>query len=83
MDSVPIILDFSIQYKKIEQIIRRHWSVLPLDKQLQEVLPKHPNFIYRRAPTLRDKLVKNIPDPPTKGFTTFFYWQRFLCLHKN
>lgn len=67
---VPIILDYNTQYKKIEQIVRRHWYILLTDIHLQDLLPQNPKFICKRAPTLRDKIVKNIPDPPI-GFTFF------------
>lgn len=30
------------------------------------ILPQRPTFIYRKAPTLRNKLVPNILDPPNK-----------------
>ncbi|XP_073465138.1 uncharacterized protein [Aquarana catesbeiana] len=67
----PIILDFNAQHKRIEKIIKRHWHILLADKELQDKLPPNPRFIYKKAPTLRDKIVKNIIDPPKK-VTSFF-----------
>ena len=70
-DSVPMILDYNIHHKKIEKIINRHWHILKADTKLKEILPERPKFIYKRAPTLRDQLVKSVVDPPKKQFTFF------------
>lgn len=34
------------------------------DKDLKQVLPTKSQFIYKRAPDLRNKIAPNIPDPP-------------------
>lgn len=69
VNRVLIILDYNAQYKKIEKIRKRHWHILLMDTHLQELLPQNPKFVYKRAPTLRDKIIKNIPDPPSICFT--------------
>lgn len=51
-DLVPLVFDYNIQHKKNEKIIQRH--ILKSDRHLQDILPKRPRFIYRRAPTIRD-----------------------------
>lgn len=70
-DTIPIIFEYSTQHKQIEKIIKRHWSILLADRHLQDNLPTLPKFVYRRAPTICDKIVKNIPDPPGRGLTFF------------
>lgn len=67
-DQVPLVLEYNIQYRKIESIIYRHWHILKSDRGLKEILPEKPQFIYKRAPTLRDWLVKSVIDPP-RAFT--------------
>lgn len=70
-DQVPLVFDYNFQHKKIESIISRHWHILKSDTGLREVLPDRPKFIYKRAPTLRDRLVKSVIDPPKKQFSFF------------
>lgn len=65
------MLDYNAQYKNVEKIIKQHWHILLTDTHLKSLLPQIPNFVYKRAPTLRDKIVKNIPDPPSIGYTFF------------
>ena len=59
---LPIILNYNIQHRQIESILRKHWPILKADRQLQSILPIIPRVIYRRAPTLRDLVAKNVPD---------------------
>lgn len=75
---IPLIMNFNTQHKQIEQIIKRHWSLLLADRQLQSILPEKPRFTYRRAPTLRDLVAKNVPDPPKRSNDlTFFQGKGF------
>lgn len=67
----PIVLDYNAQHKNVEKIIKWHWHILLTDTHLKSLHPQIPKFVYKRAPTLRDKIVKNIPDPPTIGYTFF------------
>lgn len=55
---------YNRQYKTMESILEKHWPILQSDKILNSVLPKRPIFIYRKAPSLRNKLVHNALDPP-------------------
>lgn len=43
-DQVPIILDYNIQYKKIERIIQHHWHILQIDRHLHSILPNKPQI---------------------------------------
>lgn len=60
---------FHRQYRTVEGIFKKFWPILLKDKDLQSSLPKKPKFIYRRAPTLRNRLAPNVPDPPRKPST--------------
>lgn len=62
--NIRIILDYNVQYKKFEKIIRKYWPILKQDKTLGPVLPERPQFVYKRAPSLRDKLAPGVIDPP-------------------
>lgn len=69
-----VVLDYNVQYKKLERIIARHWPILKCDWTLEPVLPKHPRFIYRKARSLRDRLAPGVIDPPKLriiGFSVF------------
>lgn len=57
---LPIIMKYHIQHRQVEW----YWSLLKADRQLSTILPDKPRFIYRRAPTLREWVVKNVSDPP-------------------
>lgn len=79
VSSYRIILDYNIQYKKLEHIIAKHWPILKGDRTLGPVLPDHPRFIYRKAPSLRDRVAPGVIDPPKTvtsrlfGFLSGFY----------
>lgn len=46
---IKLILDYNIQYKKSEHIIRKHWPILKADTTLGHVLPEKPKFMYKKA----------------------------------
>lgn len=72
-----LVLDFNVQFKDIEKIIRRHWYILKEDKHLQKILPEKPLIIYKRAPTLRDIIVNNVVEPPPKNKFSFLNGKGF------
>lgn len=39
------------------------------DQDLLSAIPCKPKFIYRRAPGLRNRIARNVPDPPRKAST--------------
>lgn len=77
---INMILDYNI-HRQIEHIFKKHWSLLLADHQLCSILPEKPKFVYRKAPTLRDIIVKNVLDPLkiSQGFT-FFSKKGFLSM---
>lgn len=61
---LAFLTGYNTQYRSIESIVKKHWPILQSDQVLKTVLPKKPIFIYRKAATLRNKLVHNALDPP-------------------
>lgn len=43
--------------------------MLCMDRVLQPALPENPVFIYRKAPSCGDKIVKKLLDPPKRPGT--------------
>lgn len=70
-NTVSLVMDFNIQHKQIEIIFLKYWNIVKADRHLGAILPERPKFMYRRAPTLRDRIAKNVLDPPTKK--NFFF----------
>lgn len=90
MNSVPLVMDYSLQHKQIEKIFRKHWYIVKADRHLGTLLPEKPRFTYRRAPTLRDLVAKNVLDPPPRRNFSFFDGKGFYpcktcytCRHTN
>lgn len=75
---MPIILNYGVQHRKVEKVFKKHWPILTTDKHLKEILPSNPKFTYRRAPTLRDKIARNVVDPPKTPDFTFFSGKGFF-----
>lgn len=59
-----MVLDFNVQYRQVERIIRCYWNILKRDKVLGPVLPGNPGFLYKKAPTLKEKVIPGVIDPP-------------------
>lgn len=43
--------------------MKKYWLILK-DLILSKILPAKPKFVYRKAPSLRNHLVRNVIDPP-------------------
>lgn len=54
---------FTTQYSslsyKIKRIINKNWGILDGDPSLRQVFSERPLFSFRRAPTLKDRLMKS------------------------
>ena len=53
-EAPAIILDYNVQHKDVEKLLKKHWHILATDKHLKNILPIKPNIVYKRAPTIRD-----------------------------
>lgn len=77
MDKIPIILNYGVQHKKVEEIFKNDWPILTADRHLKEILPKQPK---RKAPILRNMIAKNVTDSPKQRDFTFFYGKGIFFL---
>lgn len=67
-----MILDYNIQHRKFEKIVEKHWPILKHDRILGPLLSDRPQFVYKRAPSLRDKLAPGVIDLPTNTENKIF-----------
>lgn len=79
---IPLIMTYNVQHRQMEHIILKHWPILLADQQLHTTLPRKSHFIYKRAPTLRDDIAKNVPDPPRKSNGLFLSRKRLLSMQE-
>lgn len=70
---LPLIMNYSVQHKQVERIIKKYWPLLKADKTLHNVLPDKPRFTYRRVPTLRALVAKNVLEPPKRVTELSFF----------
>lgn len=70
-NQVPFVTGFNTEYRVLEGIVKRNWSIICNDPHLSKILPSKPKLIYRKARRIKDGIVKNVPDPP-KLIATFF-----------
>lgn len=66
---------------EVENIFHKHSHVLCLDRTLSRVLPDKPRFIYRKAPSFGDVIVKKPIDPPSRN-PTFWDQKGFFACRK-
>lgn len=71
-NTLSLVVDFNAQHKQIERIVRKYWNIIKANRHLGVILPEKPRFTYWRAPTLRDRLARNVLDPPTRKNLSFF-----------
>lgn len=67
-NGLTFVTGFNTEYKKLEGIIKKYWSIILEDLQLNKILPPKPTFLYRRARKIQDSIVKNVPDPLKRWF---------------
>lgn len=63
-DGPLFITQFGQQSKDVVKILNKHWDVLRLDPVLSTILPTQPRVVFRRAPTIANKVVRSYIDPP-------------------
>lgn len=70
--STRFITTFNFQYKKMENILKKHWSILLQDPLLKTSLPLIPRITYRKAPSLKNRIAPSkLPiDKPISNPTT-------------
>lgn len=60
------VTQYSTEAKQVTRIIKENWAIINSDPELQQVFPEPPLVSYKRAPTLRDKLVHSHLPPERK-----------------
>ena len=58
------VTQYSTAANHISRIIKNNWGIINSDPTLRQVFPEPPVVSFKRAPTLRDKLVNNFLPPP-------------------
>lgn len=54
--SMRFLTTFNFQYKKMENILQKHWNILQQDSLLKTILPCIPRITYWKAPSLKNKI---------------------------
>ena len=57
------VTQYSTAASHISRIIKDNWGIIDSDPTLRRVFPDPPVISFKRAPTLRDKLVHNFLPP--------------------
>lgn len=67
---VPFVTSYSLQHKSIKQLVSKHWHIVNNDVVLKGMFPDKSRVIFRGVPSLRNRVVPNVLDPPTisRGF---------------
>ncbi len=57
-NSVYFVTQYSTEANKIKKTVKTNWENLLSDPHLREVLPESPSIVFKRAPTIKPKLVR-------------------------
>lgn len=61
---LAFVTGYNVDYKQVEKLVIKYWPILLKDSTLNNILPRRPSFIYRKAPGLRNMIAKNVVEPP-------------------
>lgn len=70
--SISIVLDYNLQTWDMKNITK-YWQVLKQDVHLGGTLLDEPRFVYKRDLNLRDKIVRNVIEPPNSKTHVFWH----------
>lgn len=85
--TVRFITRFNCQHDQLKAILQKHWYLLTQDPAISKFVPPQPTIVYRRASSLKDKLVhshlsgSNFKTNPLKG--TFKFGRCSYCKYIN
>lgn len=71
---------FSVQHRKIKDIVNKHWKVLKKDRCLGPVLPDRAAVTYRGATSMQGSVSLNVVDPPKR--TSFYQLKGFYSFRR-
>lgn len=55
---LSIVLNYNVQHRKVEQIIKKYWTKFRVDRDLKQMLPDRPKFMYKKAPLIKERNVQ-------------------------
>lgn len=58
-NSVYFVTQYSTDANRIKKIIKSNWEIGMSDPYLREVMPESPSIAFRKAPTIKDKIVRS------------------------
>lgn len=76
-NSRPVfVTQYSSGAFEMKQIIKSNWGLIQSDPILQNVFPKPPMTVFKKAPSIRDKLVRSyLPGPKQKTWLQKVCWE--------
>jgi len=58
------VTNYSKEAIQIKRIIKKNWNIIECDPTLREIFSEPPGISFKRAPTIKDKLVRSyLPAP--------------------
>ncbi|XP_075462091.1 protein-arginine deiminase type-2 isoform X2 [Ascaphus truei] len=82
VEFIPFITKYNGMANKITTIIKKHWSILLGDVKLKNILPQHPQIVFKKADNLKLKLSPSCPFNQVKSRNTTWLKELngyFLC----
>lgn len=76
-----LITGFCQQHRQINQILHKYWNLLSMDTTLTSLVSDQPQITFRRAPSLRDKLMYS--KHKTKKSDHITLTRTFICGNCN
>lgn len=64
---LSLVTSFSTQHRVVKHILGKYWHILQNYRVLGTRLSPKPQVIFRGVPSLKDKIVHNILDPPSRS----------------
>lgn len=89
-NSVRVGTQYTSQHQKVRNILQKHWHLLHTDATLAPLVRECPLITFRRAPSLRDKLVHSeltVKQNIKKSCGTFpcghYGYCKYMNTHRN
>lgn len=80
-NSRPVfVTQYSSSASEMKQIIKSNWGLIQSDSILKDVFPEPPMIVFKKAPSIRDKLVRSyLPGPRQKTWLEKGLWGTYRC----
>lgn len=63
-------LHIKTSHLRLREALLKHWNIIAADQQLSRLFPHRPIIAYKRAPNLKDSLVKSRFSPDQESNET-------------